>query len=144
MTTTLPIIQFPHNGQHTGVPAVTDRGDPFMLTAQAAVRACQAIDQTEAFTAQFVRLHDKLAAWINAHDAHIVRAFLTAHDNAILLLLVQKTEAFDQKLIDALADLDIAVAQDDEYNLIRLNVLALPLASDEAIQPFLAARSLNF
>jgi hypothetical protein len=37
-----------------------------------------------------------------------------------------------------LTDLDIAVAQDDEYSLIRLNVLALPLASDEAIQPFLA------
>jgi hypothetical protein len=54
---------------------------------------------------------------------------------------VQKSEAFNQELEEALTDLDVAIAQDEEFNLIRLNILALPMASEESIGSFLVSGS---
>jgi hypothetical protein len=40
-------------------------------------------------------------------------------------------------------ELDIAIAQDEEFNLIRLNILALPMASEESIDSFLVSGRAN-
>jgi hypothetical protein len=42
-----------------------------------------------------------------------------------------------------MTDLDIAIAQDDAFNLIRLNILALPMASEESIDSFFVSGSAN-
>jgi hypothetical protein len=112
-----------------------------MLTVHAAIRDCQAFSHMEEFTEQFKKLHGKLSAWVAAQVNYVSTAFLTARDSAILLLLVQKSEAFNQELENAVTNLDIAVAQDEECNLIRLNILALPMASEESIGSFLVSGS---
>jgi hypothetical protein len=40
-------------------------------------------------------------------------------------------------------NLDIAIAQDEEFNLIRLNILALPKPSEESNDSFLVSGSAN-
>lgn len=62
---------------------------------------------------------------------------MTVRHSAFLLLIVQNHEAFNQDLEDSLTDLDLSIAQDEDYNLIRLNVLALPKASRDSIDSFL-------
>jgi hypothetical protein len=136
-----PVIQLM---QSDGVRVLIEtENDRFMMTVQAAIRACQAYSHMDEFTAQFKKLHAKLFAWIQAHDSQIARAMLTARDSAILLLIVQRSEAFSQEFEDALTDLDLEVAQDEEFYLIRMNVLALPLASEESIQSFIVSGSAN-
>jgi hypothetical protein len=141
-TKTQPIIQLVHVNKDAKVLVETEN-DRFMLTVQAAIRACQAFSHMDEFTAQFKKLHARLTDWINAHNENIDKAFLTARNSAILLLLVQKSNAFNAEFEDAVTDLDLAIAQDDEFGLIRLNVLALPAASEESIQSFLVTGSAN-
>src|SRR5437660_1607842 len=119
---TQPIIQLVHADGAAQVLIETEQQDRFMLTLHAAIRACQAFSHMDEFTEQFKKLHVKISAWLAAQDQHVSKAYLTARDSAILLLLVQKSAAFDQELEDALTDLDIEIAQDEEFNLIRLNI----------------------
>jgi hypothetical protein len=136
-----PVIPLMHHDDARVL--IETENDRFMMTVQAAIRACQAYSHMDEFTAQFRKLHTKLSQWIKAHDSGISKAFLTARDAAILLLIVQKSEAFDQDLEDALTDLDLEVAQDEEFNLLRMNALAIPAASDESIESFLVTGSSN-
>jgi hypothetical protein len=114
-----------------------EKEDRFFLTVQAAIMACQAFGQYEEFTRQFRKLQAKLTEWYESQEHHVAKAYLTVRDSAILFLVVQKSAAFSRDLEDSLTDLDIAIAQDDEFSLVRLNVLALPTASEESIQSFL-------
>ena len=56
--------------------------------------------------------------------------------------MVQQEVKYDETLDDELTDLDLEVANDDDYNLIRLNVQNLPRASDESVESFLATGQL--
>ncbi len=140
---TQPIIQLVHADGEAKVLIETEQQDRFMLTLHAAIRACQAFSHMDEFTEQFTNLHAKVSAWVATQDHHVSKAFLTARDSAILLLLVQKSPSFDQELEDSLTDLDIEIAQDEEFNLIRLNILALPMASEDSINSFLVSGSAN-
>ncbi len=141
-TRTQAVIQLVHENKDAKVLVETEN-DRFMLTVQAAIRACQAFSHMDEFTSQFKKLHAKLTDWINAQNQHIDKAFLTARDSAILLLLVQKSKAFNAEFEDAVTELDMSIAQDEEFGLIRLNVLALPAASEESIESFLVSGSAN-
>ena len=105
--------------------------------------ACEAFSHRDEFVSQFRKLQAKLTSWYESHEQAIAKAYLTVRDSAILLLIVQNSPAFDQELEESLTDLDISVAQDEEFGLIRLNVLALPTASEESIQSFLVSGSAN-
>ncbi|MFO0970183.1 MAG: hypothetical protein U0793_31920 [Gemmataceae bacterium] len=89
------------------------------------------------FSKQSRKLLGRLQQWIEEHKADIAEAFMTVRHSAFLLLIVQNHEAFNQDLEDSLTDLDLSIAQDEDYNLIRLNVLALPKASRDSIDSFL-------
>jgi hypothetical protein len=52
-------------------------------------------------------------------------------------LVIQRGEHFDQKLEDDLTDLDVEIARDADYDLIKLNVLCLPNCSEDTIRSFL-------
>ena len=58
-------------------------------------------------------------------------------DAGLLFLVVLKEKPFNQKIEDSLTELDIAIAQDDDLDLIKLSVLALPKASKDSIESFL-------
>ena len=138
-TKTRPIIQLVYSAKDEQVIVETERQDRFVLTVSAAIEACRAFGRTQEFNEQFKEMQTRLTAWIRQHEADISEAYLTVRDSAILLLIVQKSQAFHQELEDSLTELDIDIAQDDALNLIRLSVLALPKASEASIQSFLVS-----
>jgi hypothetical protein len=52
---------------------------------------------------------------------------------------MQKQVQFNQRLTDALTDLDITVANTPDLNLINLEVLCIPQVSDDSCKAFLAS-----
>ncbi|MCI0640661.1 MAG: hypothetical protein L0Y72_20085 [Gemmataceae bacterium] len=134
---TQPIIQLHHENTHGKVLVETDEQDRFVLTVSAAIEACQAYGKVNEFNQQFKELSARLSNWIGEHATDISQAYLTVRDASILFLVVQRAESFHQGLVDSLADLDVGIAQDEALYLIRLNVLALPRASEPSIESFL-------
>ena len=56
-------------------------------------------------------------------------------DSGILFLVVQSNKGDDKSL----TDLDLDVANDDDYNLMKMDVQSLPLVSEESVRSFLSA-----
>ena len=54
---------------------------------------------------------------------------------------MQKSAAINQPLEESLTNIDIEIAQSEEFGLIRLKVLSLPEASEESIQSLLVSGS---
>jgi hypothetical protein len=142
-TKTQPFIRLSHRDHDARVQVETEEEDRFVLTVGAAIQACKAFGEYEEFTRQFRKLQATLSSWVKDHAADVAEAYLTVRDAALLFLVVQSGEAFRQELEDSLTDLDLAVAQDEEFNLIRLQVLALPRASEESVRSFLVSGSAN-
>ena len=100
--------------------------------------ACQRHKEITAFQQQFCELLNRLGTWLKANAGKVHKSFVTVRDGGLLFLLVRNSVAFDAELEDALTDLDLATAQDSAFDLIELNVLALPMASEESYRTFLA------
>jgi len=126
--------------QRDGTVVVTPADqDRFALTVEEAVKACRAYEQASAFRHQFQILLRMLADWIGQHRDQVAEAYVTVRDAGLLFLVVKKVPQYDDALEDQLTELDLAVAQDPNLDLIRLSVLAVPPASQEAIDSFLAS-----
>lgn len=136
-TRTQPVIQLHHKDRDSQVLIETDQQDRFVLTVSAAIEACQAYGKVNEFNQQFRDLSTRLSQWITEHEKDISEAYLTVRDAALLFLVVQRQEAFNQDLADSLTELDIAIAHDESFHLIRLHALALPKASEASIESFL-------
>lgn len=136
---TQPIIQLHYRDGNSHVLIETEEQDRFVLTVHAAIEACRAFGKANQFNQQFKDMKAKLSGWIAAHEQDISEAYLTVRDGAILFLVVQRAEAFDQSLVDSLTELDLSIAQDESFNLLRLNALALPRASLHSIESFLVS-----
>ncbi len=132
-----------HEDKDAQVRIETDQEDRFFLTVGVAIEACKAYGKQQEFLQQFREVQSRLSQWVKQHGSLITDAYLTVQDAALLFLVVMAGAAFDQALEDSLTDLDIAIAQDASLDLIQLNVLALPRASEEVIQSFLVSGSAN-
>jgi hypothetical protein len=77
-----------------------------------------------------------LAEWLQKRD-DIEAAYITVRDGALCLLLIRNEVRYSEAFEDAVSELDIAIASDVDLDLIRLNVMELPHASDEAVASFL-------
>jgi hypothetical protein len=115
----------------------TENQDRFLTTVEAVVRACQAYGHIAEVGKQLRKLLRKLDQWLTAHPEDVQEAYLTIRDSGLLFLVVRKTKAFNHVLEEALTDLDIEIANDEVFNLIRLSVLALPATSQDCIKSFL-------
>ena len=115
--------------------------DHFFVALMDAVSACRAIDKAKEFQQQFEDLVDELTKWIDSHKDSIRSAHLMARERErdILLLVVQKDVPFDRVLADELSKLDISIAQSKNFNLLDLNVMAVPSVSRESMTAFLAS-----
>jgi hypothetical protein len=108
------------------------------MTVEAVVRACKTYGQITEVGKQVRKLLRKLREWFDNHVDSISEAYLTTRDSGLLFLVVQEDKAFNPSLEDALTDLDLEVANDQEnFNLIRLSVLSLPATSEESVRFFL-------
>jgi hypothetical protein len=109
------------------------------MPVMAAVEACRAFRDQYIFQGQFELLLDHLAQWLKDHRSVLASAYLTVRDAGLLFAVVRKDRVYDDHFEEALTDLDLEIANDSAYSLIRLDVLALPYVSDESVQCFLAA-----
>lgn len=141
---TQPIIQLRYSDDSQRVVIEKDgANDRFVITVAAAIDACHASGQKEEFYRQFRDMQVRLTEWLKVHADLIDEAYLTVRDAAILFLAVQKSPAFNQALEDSLTDLDIAIAQEKDLSLIRLNVLAIPKTSAASVESLLVCGSAN-
>lgn len=121
------------------VLVVTRDDDRFVTTAKDAARACQAYDDQLAFGRQFEELLERLAHWVQVRTSAISSAFITVRTTDILFVVVQKQVAYDAELVDQLTDIDISVANAEEFSLIEMNVVSMPAVPQEAATAFLAS-----
>jgi hypothetical protein len=111
--------------------------DLFALPMAVAIRGCKLAGQIDRFNQQFERLLDRLYEWTLAHGDAIRQVYVGFPHDGLLFLVVQRGEHFDQNLEDDLTGLDVEIARNPDYDLIKLNVLALPNCSEETVRSFL-------
>ncbi|MCX7424487.1 MAG: hypothetical protein NTW96_02455 [Planctomycetia bacterium] len=118
---------------------VVDAGeDRFVFSVAEAVRACRVYDQLGIvrFRGQFESLLDYLGDWLAKHKEHVSKAVLTTRDAGLLFLVCTRKPEFDEAFEDELTTLDLSVARNDDFGLIRLSVLGIPDDSPSSINCF--------
>ncbi len=115
-------------------PADSDR---FTFTVEETIRACQLNKKVSEFKPVFNNLLENLGKWIKNHTDKIDNAYITVRDACLLFVVVQKDKPHDRKFEDELTDLDLSVAHDAIFSDIRLNVIAIPKTSPDAVLTFL-------
>jgi hypothetical protein len=120
-----------------GVTVHPENGDVFALSKQMIARSGRLMSKIEAFEQQLAALKLDLESWAGAHSESVAEAFLVLKGDHFVFLAVLKGKAYDSVLEDALTELDMRVAQNPEYNLVNLSVLALPAFAEDAIRSFL-------
>ena len=110
------------------------------ISVEAAVHACRAFTNQILFKGQFDCLLDHLADWIDRHRSAIDEAYLTTRDSGLLFVVVTQSKTFDSAFEDELTALDIEVANDSDYSLIGMNVLAIPPSGDDTTHSFISKK----
>ena len=87
-------------------------------------------------------LLERLGEWVNANSAKVEAAYLTVRDARFAFIAVSRATACDDDLEDSVSDLDLKIAIDPDLDVIHLNALILPPASEEAMQSFFDRRFL--
>jgi len=108
----------------------------FSIRLNRAIEVLRRASSAEPVNDQVRLLLRMLAEWLR-NRLDIESAYITVRDGTLCLLLVRSEVLYSEEFENAVAELDIAIASDVDLDLIRLNVIALPRASDEAIASFL-------
>jgi hypothetical protein len=120
-----------------GTLVVTPRDeDRFSIKLNRAIDVLRRASNEERVASQLRLLLRTLAEWIARRD-DIASAYLTLREGGLCVLLVRKEVLYSESFEDAVTELDIALANDVDLDLIAVNVMALPNASNEAIASFL-------
>jgi hypothetical protein len=130
-------IQLLYQEKNNFITVIPEDEELFYLTVDKAIQACRAYNYTSAFSNQFQKLLDKLAQWIHVNKNEIESAFLTVRDAGLLFLVVRNSKKYNGQFEDKLTELDIEVAQDKNFDKIKLSVLAIPQVDFEQISSFL-------
>lgn len=120
-----------------GVTVHPGDGDVFSLTKQMIARSGRIAYQIEEFARQLADLKRDLTQWVAARADSIAEAYLVLKGEYFQFLVVMRGKAYDGALEDALTELDIAIAQNSDYDLIQLSVLAIPAFGEDVIRSFL-------
>ncbi len=99
-------------------------GEPFGLPIDEAVEACKSWEKVGQFSRQVNDLLECFTRWLADRQTEIDRAFFALEPDGVVFAVVRKDRAFDPDFEDALSQLDLDVAQDDAYSLIKLRVIA--------------------
>ncbi len=125
------------NKRHPVVVTPADE-DRFCITVDEAIHACKAASSSAKFTGQFKVLLDYLADWLRQNKKIVQCAYLTVRDAGLMFLPVKKEVPYNRAFENSLTDLDLAVANDPNFDLIKLSVLSLPPVSNDAINSFIS------
>jgi hypothetical protein len=146
MTTAIksPWIHLHHADDVEGVIVTTADDQTFMLPLDAVIRACGSVENVLQFTKQFQKLLVRLTKWLKKNLDDVDEAYVTIRDAGLLFLLVRKSKRFNESLENSLTEIDLEIAQNKEFDLLKLSVLALPKTSRECVDSFLASPSLKY
>ncbi|MEX2286505.1 MAG: hypothetical protein WD648_05395 [Planctomycetaceae bacterium] len=114
----------------------------FEVQKQRAIEGLQRAKQAEVFRAQLDLLLGRLANWSKAHEAKVACAYLTLRDTRLSFVIISREAECDDDLEDDASRLDLKVSSNVDLDLIRMNVLVLPLTSTESLQSFVDKRFL--
>lgn len=124
--TARPIVELHWGNQDARVRIVHQSNDVMAMPIEMAIEACRAFAEQIRFKYQFDGLMIKLMEWLQHHDGHVAEAYLTVRDSGLLFLVVTKGSHMNDELECALTELDLEIAHDNDYDLIRLGVHAIP------------------
>jgi len=112
----------------------------FTIQKDRAIEALRVVKDSEGFGLQFGLLLEKIARWVKERESSIRTAIITLQDNSLVFVVVQSNVPYDEELQDDLAELDFAIAQDADLDLIRLRTVTLPPVDTDALGSFLDPR----
>ena len=112
----------------------------FEVQKDSAIEFLRVAHRSAQFEKQLALLLGNLATWIRDHRADVRDAYLTLQDGALAFIVVRQAPRYDATFEDALTDLDFTIANDASLSLIKLNAVALPPVSEEALLSFLDTR----
>lgn len=130
-------ILLSYTDKHSSVYVDAPKGDVFLMTVQHAVMACGAFGRWADFQTQMRQLMERLGKWMDERREKVREAHLTVRGSGLLFLVVSKSEHYDGELEDSLTEIDIEIANDDDFNLIKMEVLAIPDSPEECTKSFL-------
>ena len=112
--------------------------DRFSITVEEAIEACKAynIEKRVLFRKQFDMLLDFLGGWSYHRKNKLAKVFLTIRDAGLLFLVVTKRKTYDEDFEEELTQLDLEIANSDNFSEILLSVQALPLCSESNYDSF--------
>lgn len=134
------VIELHYEDRDGQIRVVAPGKNIMALPVEMAVEACRAFKTQILFKDQFELLLDRLAEWLIDQRDQIQAAYLTVRDAGLLFLAVQQGRKRDAPLEASLSELDLQIANDSDYSLIRLSVLAIPNCGDEGLQSFLSPK----
>ena len=129
-------VQLCHDDDSEGYFVKTKDGDRFTLSFDELIRACRIADKRKEFVAQFSDFIERLDRWLESQGPRISRAFLTFGSGKIDLVVIQKSQEFEQELDSSLVSFDIEIARSSQFDLIRLDVTSLPDGPEESLRSF--------
>ena len=110
--------------------------DRFVIKVQRAIELLQQASQAEKFQRQFNLLLRVLAEWLRGRT-DIERAYLTHRDGALAFVVVRKSVQYDDDFEDQISAVDFLIANDPDLDLIKMDAIGLPMASESAVSSFL-------
>ena len=110
--------------------------DRFIIKVQRAIEILQQANNVGNFQRQFNLLLRILGEWLRIRD-DIAHAYITLRDGALAFVVVRSSCEYDDDFEDNLSNLDYQIANDPDLDLIKMDAIALPLASEDAIYSFI-------
>jgi len=112
--------------------------DRFSMTVEDAIEACKVYEREKQtiFRKQFDTLLDFLGSWSYKRKNKLAKVFLTIRDAGLLFLAVTKRKTYDENFEEELTQLDLKIANSEDFSEILLSVQALPLCSESNYDSF--------
>ncbi|AWM38709.1 hypothetical protein GobsT_31000 [Gemmata obscuriglobus] len=118
-----------------------DGEEELLWTVDQILTACRAYNQTVSLAdvdRPVRELWKVLNAWCVSQSDAIKTAYLQPTGNGrLLFLVVQPATGFDQELTDALTELDMDIANDDRFELVKMDVRLVTPMSQEQVDAML-------
>lgn len=123
--------------QHVGLTVQSKDGKTYVLSIDDAEFACKSLERFKDFGIQIADLLGDLHKWLVARREIVERGYFSIEPSGATLLVVRKGNKYDPDFEDELANLELAIMQNDVYSMIRFRSIALPNCPDETVASFI-------
>lgn len=118
----------------------TSNGDRFIHTAADTVAfgalGCGLMNIRK----QMVDLCERLQRWCIGRRDKVQSAYLTFAGDYFELVVRQRSETFDEELEEALSELDLEIANDEQFDILEVGVQSVPACDEESLIAFLSGQ----